>query len=103
MYINFGKKFVLPIMVVVPIKYHYLLFIFSAVILVIELIIDNYNGLYRKFSRMAFYKAVEILIFVLLVTYYVVETSLKTFSPSKAAAIACTFCMAFFLFLFVAV
>lgn len=93
----------LPIMVVVPIKYHYLLFLFAAATLVIEFIIDYYNGFYRKFSRLAFYKAVEILIFILLVTYYVVEYSLKTFSPSKAAAIACTFCMAFFLFLFVAV
>jgi hypothetical protein len=73
MYINFGKKVVLPIMVVVPIKYHYLLFFFAAAVLVIEIIIDCYNGFYKKFSRLAFYKVLEMLVFILLVTCFVVE------------------------------
>jgi hypothetical protein len=103
MYINFAKKVILPIMVVVPIKYHYLLFLFAAVFLVIEIIIDCYNGFYRKFTRLAFYKAIEILIFILLLAYYLVESSGKSLSPSKAAAIACTFSIAFFLFMFVAI
>jgi hypothetical protein len=72
MYVNFAKKVILPIMVVVPIKYHYLLFLFAGITLVIEIAIDCYNGFYNKFTRMAVYKSVEILIYILLLTYYLV-------------------------------
>ncbi len=35
MYVNFAKKVVLPIMVVVPLKAQYLLFLFAAIIIVV--------------------------------------------------------------------
>lgn len=72
MYINFAKKVVLPIMVVVPINYQFLLFLFAAAILIIEIVIDCYNGFYKKFSRLAFYKVLEMLIFILLAICYIV-------------------------------
>lgn len=103
MYINFAKKVILPIMVVVPLKYHYLLFLFAGAALLIEFVFDCYDGFYRKFSRLAFYKIIEALVFILLLVYYLVETSGSRSSPSKAAAIACTFVMAFFFFIFVVV
>ncbi len=58
MYVNFAKKIILPIMVVVPLKYQFLLFLFAAVTIVVECIIDCYNGLYKKLNRLAFYKAI---------------------------------------------
>lgn len=103
MYINFAKKVVLPIMVVVPLRYQFLFFLFAAVIIVVELLIDCYNGLYKKFSRLAFYKVLELLIVVLLIIYYLVEQTGGKYSSSRAAAIACTFVIAFYLFVFVAV
>lgn len=103
MYINFAKKVVLPIMVVVPLRYHFLFFLFAAVIVVVEFLIDCYNGMYKKFSRLAVYKVLELLIVVLLIVYYLVETTGGKYASSRAAAIACTFVMAFYLFVFVAV
>jgi hypothetical protein len=103
MYVNFAKKVILPIMVVVPINYQFLLFLFAAVFLVVEVVIDCYNGLYQKMSRLLLYKGVEILITVLLIVYYLVEQSKNSYSSSRAASIACTFAIAFYLFLFVAV
>lgn len=72
MYINFAKKVILPIMVVVPIKNHYLLFLFAGVAVFIEFLFDWYDGFYKKYTRLAFYKALEVLIYILLLTYYLV-------------------------------
>jgi hypothetical protein len=72
MYINFVKKVILPIMIVVPLKYQFLFFLFAALVLVVEFIIDSYNGLYQKFSRLVFYKLLEGLIVALLIIYYIV-------------------------------
>ena len=58
MYITYAKKIILPVMVVVPIQYQYVFFIFAAAFLVIEFVFDNMNNLYKKFNRMAVYKVV---------------------------------------------
>lgn len=69
MYINFAKKIVLPVMVVVPIRNQYIFFLFAGVILVTEFIIDCYNGLYKSMNRLAVYKVSEILSVFLLIIY----------------------------------
>ena len=103
MYVNFAKKIILPIMVVVPLKYQFLLFLFAAVTIVVECIIDCYNGLYKKLNRLAFYKAIQLLIIGLLIIYYLTQSSGSGYSSSKAAAVACTFALTFYLVLFVGV
>ena len=103
MYITYAKKIILPVMVVVPIQYQYVFFIFAAAFLVIEFVFDNMNNLYKKFNRMAVYKVVEMLTVFLLFIYYIVERSAKSYSSSRAAAIACTFIMIVNLFIFVCV
>lgn len=72
MYINFAKKIILPVMVVVPIRFQFLFFLFAAAIIVVEFIIDYLNELYSKFSRLGLYKGLEILTVVLLIIYYIV-------------------------------
>jgi len=56
MYINFAKKIILPVMVVVPIQNQYLIFIFAIGIFIIEFAIDYSNDLYEKFNRLVLYK-----------------------------------------------
>lgn len=56
MYINFAKKVILPVMVVVPITHQYLIFIFAIGIFIIEFLIDNSNNVYEKFNRLVLYK-----------------------------------------------
>lgn len=58
MYINFAKKIILPVMVVVPLKYQYLFFLFAFIFLLVEFVFDYINGLYLKFNRLAVYKIV---------------------------------------------
>jgi len=72
LYINYAKKVILPILVVVPIKYQYLIFLFALVIIALEFIIDLYNGLYRQLNRLAVYKVSEILVTILLLIYYLI-------------------------------
>ena len=103
MYITYAKKIILPVMVVVPIQYQYVFFIFAAAFLVIEFVFDNMNNLYKKFNRMAVYKVVEMFTVFLLFIYYIVERSAKSYSSSRAAAITCTFVMVVNLFIFVCV
>ena len=91
LYINYAKKIVLPIMIVVPIRVQWLFFLFALVIIAVEFIIDLYNGLYRKFRRLCLYKVSEILVMLLLLVYYIVERTAKSEDSSKAAAIACAF------------
>jgi len=69
MYISFAKKIILPVMVVIPIKYQYLFFVFAGVIWAIELVIDIYNGLYKNINRLAVYKISETLTILLLIIY----------------------------------
>jgi len=56
-------------MVVIPIKYQYLFFVFAGVIWAIELVIDIYNGLYKNINRLAVYKISETLTILLLIIY----------------------------------
>jgi hypothetical protein len=46
----------MPVMVVVPINYQYVFFIFAVAFVVLQFVFDNLNGLYRKFNRLAVYK-----------------------------------------------
>ena len=46
MYLNFAKKIILPVMVVIPIQNQYLIFIFAIGIFIVEFIIDYSNDLY---------------------------------------------------------
>ena len=100
MYINYAKKIILPVMVVVPLKYQYLFFLFAFIFLVVEFIFDYINGLYLKFSRLAVYKVAEVLTVVLLIIYYLVEANQDNYASSRAAAITCVFILAVNLFLF---
>ena len=56
LYINYAKKVVLPIMIVVPIRVQWLFFLFALIIVTIEFIIDLYNGLYQRLRRLCIYK-----------------------------------------------
>jgi hypothetical protein len=56
MYLSFTQKIVMPVMVVVPINYQYVFFIFAVAFVVLQFVFDNLNGLYRKFNRLAVYK-----------------------------------------------
>ena len=47
MYLAFAQKIVLPVMVVVPIKYQFVFFIFAIIFLIMEFVFDYMNGLYR--------------------------------------------------------
>ena len=103
MYLNFAKKIILPVMVVIPIQNQYLIFIFAIGIFIVEFIIDYSNDLYQKFNRLVFYKILEIMIIILLAIYYIVEVNTKSYSASRAAAIACTMLISFYLIVFVIV
>ena len=46
MYLTFAQKIILPVMVVVPIKYQYVFFIFAVLFVILEYIFDRMNGLY---------------------------------------------------------
>ena len=56
LYINYAKKIVLPIMIVVPIRVQWLFFLFALIIVTLEFIIDLYNGLYQRLRRLCIYK-----------------------------------------------
>ena len=56
LYINYAKKVVLPIMIVVPIRVQWLFFLFALIIVTLEFIIDLYNGLYQRLRRLCIYK-----------------------------------------------
>jgi len=58
MYVCYAKKIALPVMVVVPIEYQWVFFVFAAAFLAVEFVCDNINGLYRKFNRLAAYKII---------------------------------------------
>ena len=58
MYVCYAKKIALPVMVVVPIEYQWVFFVFAAAFLVVAVVCDNINGLYRKFNRLAAYKII---------------------------------------------
>lgn len=47
MYLTYAQKIIMPVMVVVPIEYQYVFFIFAASFLIIEFVFDNINGLYK--------------------------------------------------------
>lgn len=103
MYLTYAQKIVMPVMVVVPIEYQYVFFIFAAAFLIIEFVFDNINGLYKQLNRLAFYKVTQIVTVILLIIYYLVEKNAKSYSSSKAAGITCTFILTLNLFMFVAV
>lgn len=103
MYLSFAQKVVLPIMVVVPLKYQYVFFIFAAGFLVLEFLFDYINGLYKQFNRLAVYKVVEAVTIIMLIIYFLVEKHGGSYSSSRAAGITCTFVQALNLFIFVAV
>ena len=103
MYLAFAHKIIMPVMVVVPLKYKYLFFIFSCLFLVLELICDYLNDLFKQLNRLAIYKVVEFFTVVVLVVYYLVETEVKEYSSSRAAALTCSFMFALTLLIFVLV
>lgn len=103
MYLTYAQKIIMPVMVVVPIDYQYVFFIFAAAFLILEFVFDYQNQLYQSFNRLALYKVVEALTVIILTIYYIVETNADSLSSSKAAAIASTFIMIINLFFFVAV
>lgn len=103
MYLTYAQKIIMPVMVVVPIAYQYVFFIFAAAFLILEFIFDYQNQLYQSFNRLALYKVTEALTVIMLIIYYIAETNADSLSSSKAAAIACTFIMIINLFFFVAV
>ncbi len=47
MYLTYAQKIIMPVMVVVPIEYQYVFFIFAAAFLIIEFVFDSINGLYK--------------------------------------------------------
>lgn len=103
MYLTFAQKIIMPVMVVVPIQYQYVFFIFAVVFLILEFIFDKMNDLYSSFNRLALYKVIEMVTVLLLLVYYFVERKGMSMSSSKAGAIAGTFVMALNLFIFMAV
>lgn len=103
MYLTFAQKIIMPVMIVVPIEYQYVFFIFAVVFLILEFVFDKYNGLYRSFSRLAIYKVVEMLTVVILTVYFIVERKGQSMSSSKAASIAGTFVMILNLLIFAVV
>ena len=72
MYVCYAKKIALPVMVVVPIEYQWVFFVFAGAFLLVEFVCDYVNGLYRKFNRLAVYKVVEMVTVLMLIIYYIV-------------------------------
>lgn len=100
MYLTFAQKILMPIMVVVPIKYQFIFFALAICFIIVEFIFDKMNGFYDSFSRMAIYKVCEAMTVLSLTAYYIVEKSQQSYSSSKSAATAGTFFIALNLFLF---
>lgn len=72
MYLTFAHKIILPVMVVVPIKYQYVFFIFAIFFVILEFVFDRMNGLYQSFNRLAVYKVCEAICVLVLTVYYIV-------------------------------
>ena len=100
MYLTFAHKIILPVFVVVPIKYQFLFLILAICFVIGEFVLDRMNGLYDKFNRLAIYKVCEAICVLVLTVYFVVEKSAGSYPVSKSAGIAATFFIAFNLFLF---
>lgn len=100
MYVCFAKKIILPILVVVPLKFQQLFILFIVCFLVIEIVVDCYNGFYKKFSRMVLYKGVDILCTILLIVCFAVEHQEYGYGSTRAASIAAVFVLGFNMALF---
>jgi len=72
MYLTFAQKIIMPIMVVIPIKYQFIFFAFAIGFVIAEFIFDKINGFYDSFSRLAIYKIVEAMTVLGLTAYFIV-------------------------------
>ena len=72
MYLTFAHKIILPVFVVVPIKYQFLFLIFAILFVIGEFVFDKMNGLYDSFNRLAIYKVCEAICVLVLTIYFVV-------------------------------
>lgn len=100
MYVCFAKKIIMPILVVVPLKYQQLFIIFIVAFLIIEIAVDCYNRFYKKFSRLVLYKGVDLLCTILLIVCFAVEYQEYGYGSTRAASIAAVFVLGFNLALF---
>lgn len=47
MYLSFAQKIILPVLVVVPIRYQFVFFIFAIIFVILQYTFDRINGLYH--------------------------------------------------------